>query len=322
MDTPWQLVDLDNDFSRAPHDRPGPERASFDTRPRVVIGCAARPVDVPAEAYDVLLTGIEDAPRPWVSCPDPRETATRLCEAVTASPDASITLVQVLRLGRNLDIPERLVAESLAYSALQGGATFRHWLATTPRGTARPAAQPVRLDREGDRLIVTLDRPWVRNAVDAATRDALCEALTVAVVDPSVTRVDLRGSGPAFCSGGDLTEFGTSGDPARAHRVRVEHSPAALLARCAGRATAHLHGACVGAGIELASFAGRVVAAPDTRIRLPEVAMGLIPGAGGTAGIPRRIGRHRATHLALSGAELTACEAQDWGLVDEVTGTV
>ncbi|MGD6749592.1 enoyl-CoA hydratase/isomerase family protein [Streptomyces sp. BH105] len=318
MDTPWELVDLDHDFRRAPQDRPGPERVSFDTRPRVVIGCAARPVDVPAEAYDVLLTGAEDAPRPWVSCPDLRETAALLCDAVTASPDAAIALAQVLRLGRNLGIPERLVAESLAYSTLQGGATFRHWLASAPRGAARPAERPVRLDREGDRLTVTLDRPWVRNAVDAATRDSLCEALTVAVADPSVARVELRGSGPAFCSGGDLTEFGTSDDPARAHRVRVERSPAALLARCAGRVTAHLHGACVGAGIELASFAGRVVAAPDTRIQLPEVAMGLIPGAGGTAGIPRRIGRHRTAHLALSGTELSAREARNWGLVDEI----
>ncbi|WP_328630251.1 enoyl-CoA hydratase/isomerase family protein [Streptomyces sp. NBC_00356] len=321
MDTPWELVDLDHDFTRAPQDGSRSE-AAFDTRPRVVIGCAARPVDVPVEAYDVLLTGAKDVPRPWVSCPDPREAAARLCESVTASPDAAIMLVQVLRLGRNLDITERLVAESLAYSALQGGATFRHWLATTPRGAARPAERPVRLDREGDRLTVTLDRPWVRNAVDAATRDALCEALTVAVADPSVVRVDLRGSGSAFCSGGDLTEFGTSTDPARAHRVRVECSPAALLARCAGRVTAHLHGACVGAGIELASFAGRVVAAPDTRIQLPEVAMGLIPGAGGTAGIPRRIGRQRTAYLALSDAELTAHQAWAWGLVDEVTGSV
>ncbi|MFJ9176055.1 enoyl-CoA hydratase/isomerase family protein [Streptomyces sp. NPDC102360] len=319
MDTPWELVDLDSDFSRAPQDRPGSGRTPFDTRPRVVIGCAARPVAVPAEAYDVLLTGVKDAPRPWVSCADPRESADRLCDSVTASPDAATALVQVLRLGRNLAIPERLVAESLTYSALQGGTAFRHWLASTPHGTARPAERPVRLAREGDRLTITLDRPWVRNAVDAATRDALCEALTVAVADTSVARIHLRGSGPAFCSGGDLTEFGTSDDPARAHRVRVERSPAALLARCAGRATAHLHGACVGAGIELASFAGRIVAAPDTRIQLPEVAMGLVPGAGGTAGIPRRIGRHRTAHLALSGMELTAREAWSWGLVDEVT---
>ncbi|MFI8194053.1 enoyl-CoA hydratase/isomerase family protein [Streptomyces sp. NPDC085946] len=85
--------------------------------------------------------------------------------------------------------------------------------------------------------------PRARNAFDAATRDALCEALEVASADPSITRVDLRGTEPAFCSGGDLTEFGTARDTAEAHRVRVSHSPAALLLRCASKVTAHLHGA-------------------------------------------------------------------------------
>ncbi|WNB99855.1 enoyl-CoA hydratase/isomerase family protein [Streptomyces sp. CGMCC 4.7035] len=128
--------------------------------------------------------------------------------------------------------------------------------------------------RESARLSVTLDRPRVRNAFDAGTRDALCEALHVAVADPSITRVDLSGNGPAFCAGGDLAEFGTSRDPARAQLVRVRRSPAALLQQCADRVTAHLHGACVGAGIELAAFAGRALAVPETVIRLPEVEMG------------------------------------------------
>ncbi|MCZ0997091.1 enoyl-CoA hydratase/isomerase family protein [Streptomyces mirabilis] len=82
--------------------------------------------------------------------------------------------------------------------------------------------------------------------------------------------------------------------------------------------TAHLHGACVGAGIELAAFAGRVLAAPDTLIRLPEVGMGLIPGAGGTASLPVRIGRERTAYLALSGDTLSAAQALGWGLVDEI----
>jgi enoyl-CoA hydratase/carnithine racemase len=99
----------------------------------------------------------------------------------------------------------------------------------------------------------------------------------------------------------------------------VSRSPAALLLRCAAKVTAHLHGACVGAGIELAAFAGRVTAAPDTVIRLPEIGMGLIPGAGGTASLPVRVGRERTAYLALSGAALTAAEALRWGLVNEIT---
>jgi enoyl-CoA hydratase/carnithine racemase len=82
--------------------------------------------------------------------------------------------------------------------------------------------------------------------------------------------------------------------------------------------TVELHGACVGAGVEIPALAGRVFATPDTRVRLPEVAMGLIPGAGGTASLPRRIGRHRTAWLGLVGAWLDATTALAWGLVDEI----
>ena len=82
------------------------------------------------------------------------------------------------------------------------------------------------------------------------------------------------------------------------------------------RITARLHGACVGAGIEVPAAAGRVVAAPGTVFRLPEVSMGLIPGAGGTATIPRRIGRQRAAYMAISGADIDLAATLAWGLVD------
>jgi enoyl-CoA hydratase/carnithine racemase len=74
----------------------------------------------------------------------------------------------------------------------------------------------------------------------------------------------------------------------------------------------------VGAGIELAAFARTVVAAPDTRCRLPEVSLGLVPGSGGTVSIPRRIGRHRAAWLGLSGDTIDVDTAAQWGLVDEI----
>jgi enoyl-CoA hydratase/carnithine racemase len=81
--------------------------------------------------------------------------------------------------------------------------------------------------------------------------------------------------------------------------------------------TMDLHGGCIGAGIELAAFAGLVRATPDTLISLPEVQMGLIPGAGGTVSITRRVGRHRCAYLALSGCAISAQTALEWGLVDE-----
>ena len=82
--------------------------------------------------------------------------------------------------------------------------------------------------------------------------------------------------------------------------------------------TVHLHGACVGAGIELAAFAGTVTATEDATMALPEVGMGLIPGAGGTASLPQRIGAARTAWLALTGTRLNAQTARRWGLVDRV----
>lgn len=73
--------------------------------------------------------------------------------------------------------------------------------------------------------------------------------------------------------------------------------------------------------MELAAFAGRVTAAPDARFCLPEVSMGLVPGAGGTVSVPRRIGRRRAALLALTGQTLDAPTALDWGLIDEIRAT-
>jgi enoyl-CoA hydratase/carnithine racemase len=158
-----------------------------------------------------------------------------------------------------------------------------------------------------------------RNALDAAMRDALAEAFALAAADPEL-RLELSGEGKDFCAGGDLDEFGSRPDPALAHLTRLTRSPARLLHTVAGRATAHLHGACLGAGIELPAFAGRVVAAPDTSIGLPEVGLGLVPGAGGTVSLPRRIGRQRTAWIGLSGMRVDARDALRWGLVDEVEG--
>ena len=134
----------------------------------------------------------------------------------------------------------------------------------------------------------------------------------------SIEEVVLSGEGASFCSGGDLDEFGSFPDPAVAHAIRTTRSPAMLIARLAHRVRVEVHGACIGAGAELPAFAGRVVAAPDAVFQLPEVAMGLVPGAGGTASIPRRIGRQRTAELVLSGRRIDAETALRWGLVDEL----
>jgi hypothetical protein len=287
--------------------------------PCIIVGVSRTAAEGPIAGVDVALTAAPDPDVPWVSVADLDAGLERLVSAVSASPMASVTLVQVLRSGRSDSLDHDLLLESLAYSALQSGPEFRRWLDGRPPSSHRPEpGTSVIVERLGDQLSITLNRPRVRNAYDAAMRDELCEALWMVGADPSIAQVDLKGSGPDFCSGGDLSEFGTATDPATSHLIRTSRSAARLLGASRDRMTAHLHGACIGAGIELPAAAARVIADPDTRIQLPEVAMGLIPGAGGTATLPRRIGRPRTAWLAITGQPIDAGWALDWNLVDEI----
>ncbi len=239
--------------------------------------------------------------------------------AVEINPHSAVTLAELLRQRAWDRVPQGLVLESLAYSTLQSGPAFAAWLAQ--RGPAEIPVDPeppVLVERGPTSLHVTLNRPHRSNAFTADVRDALVETLRLAAADPLLDGIVLDGAGASFSSGGDLAEFGSTPDPATGHMARVQRSPAWWVDRLSSNVRVHLHGHCVGAGIEVPAFAGTVLAASDTRIRLPEVAMGLIPGAGGTVSIPRRIGPHRTAWLAITGAELSASEALAWGLVDRV----
>lgn len=252
---------------------------------------------------------------------DGEEELRRLAARVAAAPRAAVALVQVLRLSEGQGPERGLLAESLSYAALQAGPEFRAWLASrpTPPPLPDPAERPgLRAVRRGGRLELRFARPERRNAYSADVRDALAEALALALVDPSVEEVELSGEGPCFSSGGDLAEFGTTPDPVTGHLVRSTRHPARLLLRLSGRTVARVHGACVGAGAELAAFAGRVVAAEDAFFELPELSMGLIPGAGGTVSLPRRIGRWATARLALLGERVDARRALELGLVDRI----
>jgi len=192
------------------------------------------------------------------------------------------------------------------------------------RGPARmpDIADPVQAERDGDTLRIRFNRPQRHNAFSTDARAALLEALTVAQLDPSVTGVVLSGNGPSFCSGGDLAEFGTFADPASAHLARTRHSPAlaldALTARLGRSCRAEVHGRVMGSGLEMAAFCGWVEARDDSVFGLPELGLGLIPGAGGTVSVTRRIGRWRTAYLVLSGHMVNADVALAWGLADAI----
>ena len=273
------------------------------------------------DEFDILLSADPTAPRPWVGLtPEGLEaTLARLAANVAAQPVAAAAAVQVLRATLRLTFDQALTIESLAYSMLQASDGFRAWRAANPAPVRNDQDQPrVAVSRDGADLSILLIRASANNAVDARLRDELCEALEFALIDPDQAPVLLSGEGRVFSEGGDLAEFGTFGDPGRAHLVRALRAPAALLHRLGGRATARVHGACIGSGLEIPAAASRVIARRHTWFRLPEVGMGLIPGAGGTVTIPRRIGRHRACFMAISGLDIRASTALAWGLVDSV----
>jgi len=307
LDAPALVLDLRDE---------GPAPVPLERIPCPVLGLVRSGAST-GWAVDLALE--EGAADTLLLAEDVEQAAATLVQAARSAPAAAAVLVQVLRSTATLPVAQALVVESAAYSLLLTGPEFAGWLARRTLPRPAEADEPgVVVRRDGPLLELTLDRPSVRNAYDVSMRDGLVQGLTLALLDPSLGRVVLRGNGPSFCSGGDLRDFGRSTDLVRAHGVRTVRHPGALLNLLADRTEAWVHGACVGAGVELPAFAGRVVARRDAWFRLPELAMGTIPGAGGTVSLPRRIGAGRTLLLALSGLDLPAVEALRWGLVDTV----
>jgi hypothetical protein len=269
--------------------------------------------------FDVLLTSAARAQRPWVSVAAASLDAKvkSLTAAVRDTPLAAGVLRQVLRMTEHVSFADALAVESLAYSTLLGGAEFRRWRAAHAAEPVRNVGA-VRYERGGDHVTLTLASPDTRNAMTAAMRDALWEQLAAVLDDPSAPRVTLRADGACFSKGGDLDEFGANADLAQAHTIRSARSVARLVHELGERIEVVFHGACIGSGLEGPAAAARRVAVEGAFFQLPELKLGLIPGAGGTVTVPRAIGRHRACAMMLGGARVGAAVALDWGLVHAV----
>jgi enoyl-CoA hydratase/carnithine racemase len=288
----------------------------------IVESCSCAGFDSRRQGPDSLIVAIGDSIQESPEWADvvvaDQKAAKRIATNVSANPHAARVLVELLRALPNLSLAEGLERESLAYGVLQAGDEFQSWL--EKRGPVQAAAPgKVLSERIEDTLHLKLDRPKADNAIDVSMRDSLTEMLQLAVIDTSISRIVLTGAGRSFSLGADLAEFGTTRDPAEAHAIRQQTLPAHWAARCGERMVVHVQGACVGAGLELAAFAGRIIAGPRAWFQLPELAMGLIPGAGGCVSLTRRIGRQRTAELILSGRRLNAREALAWGLVDELS---
>jgi len=283
------------DFASWPRDQPIAPRP-----PIPVLGCGPRDHPQAAGADTLIESPVQ---------------LDLLTQKINAAPKAAATLAHLLRATDGVALEQALTLESFALATLQAGGEHAAWRAR--RGRVRESP-PGRLDltRRGDVLDLLMVRPDAHNAIDRPMRDALFDAFTLAALDPSIARVRLRGMGRAFCIGADLSEFGATLDPSDAHAIRMRTLPARPLLRRALPFEVHVQGACIGAGLELAAFATHLSASADAWFQLPEVSMGILPGFGGCVSIPRRIGRHRAALLMLSGKRINAETALNWGLID------
>ncbi|MBU6267338.1 MAG: enoyl-CoA hydratase/isomerase family protein [Sphingomonadales bacterium] len=294
-DLPLGIVDCDvaNDW---------PDRLDLPPFPVIALGRRSHPL---AAALDAVI--------------EPPVPLAAVVRQVVAHPRAAAVITDLLRLLPSLAAGQGLVAESLAYATLQAGAEHLAWRTHRAPAMLAPPGR-VRVARVEDCLTLVLDRPDVGNAIDTAMRDALSESLELARLDPAIARIRLTATGRCFSLGADLAEFGTATDPAAAHAIRRRSLPARLLADLGDRLAVHVDGACVGAGLEMAAFAGRITASPRAWFQLPELAMGVLPGAGGCVSLTRRIGAQRTALMILSGRRISALTAQSWGLVDQLTG--
>lgn len=173
------------------------------------------------------------------------------------------------------------------------------------------ATGPVARAMHGDILVVTIDNPPV-NALGVDVRRGLTAAIDAAGADAAVKAVLIVGSGKTFIGGADIREFGKP--PMKPFLPDVCNG----IEACSKPVIAVIHGAALGGGLEIALAAHYRLALPAAKLGLPEVALGLLPGAGGTQRTPRLIGAAAALDLMLSGRHVGAAEAANLGLVDRV----
>ena len=178
-----------------------------------------------------------------------------------------------------------------------------------------PLSSSVLIERDGAVLIITINRPAVRNAIDRETSEAIASAMDQLDNDPSLSIGILTGSGQHFCSGMDLKAF------LKGERVELEGRGLAGIAERppVKPLIAAVEGYALAGGCEIALACDLIVAANNSQFGIPEVKRGLIAGSGGLMRLPQRIPPQIALEYALTGKPMTAKDAAHWGLVNRLT---
>ncbi len=171
----------------------------------------------------------------------------------------------------------------------------------------------------GQVALLTLNRPDRLNAIGRDVLGLLAAAVTEAAADERVRTLVIAGAGRAFCAGADLGEIEALPD-ARAFRgfIATMTEVYQLIADCPKPSVAALHGAAFGGGLELALACDLRVAETGTKLGVPEMKLGVLPGAGGTQRLPRLVPAGIAKQMILTGEPITAERAYDLGLVNEL----
>ena len=317
---PWQAEELSDALTNQTAD------LRFDWRnelPVLIINEAHKLSESSAKSLRNLavvligLSGNNDASSYVDIVADSEEELTTLLECISLNPIASVTCCQVLRHNENISTDLGLLLESVAYGTLQNGTEFKKWLDGRGRRVRPEETSPtILVNTETEHVELQLNRPKLKNAFSASMRDSLVEALRGLATVGDNRSILITGKGSTFCIGGDPAEFGTVEDSATGHMIRSIANAAPWLNLLSERITVRVRGAAIGAGVELAAFASRVEASKDAWFSLPEVSMGLIPGAGGTVSISRRIGRRLTARMCMTGERVDATTALEWGLVD------
>jgi len=167
--------------------------------------------------------------------------------------------------------------------------------------------------KDGDVLVVVSNNPPV-NALGVAVRTGLVEAIAAADADAGIKAVVIRGEGRTFFAGADITEF--TKPPMEPGLPTVVD----IIEACTKPVVAAIHGTALGGGLEVALACHYRVAVPSAKLGLPEVKLGILPGAGGTQRLPRVVGVEAALPMIVSGDPISAKQAQAIGLIDRIVG--
>jgi 3-hydroxyacyl-CoA dehydrogenase len=171
----------------------------------------------------------------------------------------------------------------------------------------------VSFESRGNVAVALVDRPPV-NAIDAGVRAGLLNAIARAAADPAIDALVVACAGRTFMSGADLSELGSSIPPPPYAELL------GALENFAKPVVAAMHGTPMGGGVEIAMACHYRCCTAGTRLGMPEITLGILPGAGGTQRLPRLVGIEGALDLLLSGAPIDAKRARELGLIDEIIG--